>query len=96
MIIGGSGPGKISPLLNLIGHQIDINKIYLYTKDPYEVTYHLLTKKRGDTDLKHYNFVKYPINTAYVYKNVEEYNPDREREVFNVFHLMIADMINKC
>ena len=30
-----------------------------------------------------------------VYKNVKEYNPDREREVFNVFHLMIADMINK-
>ena len=55
----------------------------------------MLTKKREDTGLKHYNFVKYPSNMQDVYKNVKEYNPDREREVFNVFHLMIADMINK-
>ena len=80
MIIGGSGPGKIIPLLNLIGHQIDINKIYLYTKDPYEATHQLLTNKRKDTGLKHYNFVKCPSNMQDVYKNVEEYNPERERE----------------
>ena len=36
IIIGGSGSGKSSPLLNLINNQPDIDKIYLYTKGPYE------------------------------------------------------------
>ena len=36
LIIGGSGSGKTYVLLNLIENQPDINKIYLYTKDPYE------------------------------------------------------------
>ena len=36
LIIGGSGSGKTSALLNLIDIQSDIDKIYLYAKDPYE------------------------------------------------------------
>ena len=36
LIIGGSGSGKTYVLLNLIQKQPDIDKIYLYTKDPYE------------------------------------------------------------
>ena len=36
LIIGGSGSGKTSALLNLINRQPDIDKIYLYAKDPYE------------------------------------------------------------
>ena len=32
-IIGGSGSGKTSALLNLINEQDDIDKIYLYAKD---------------------------------------------------------------
>ena len=36
LIIGGSGSGKTNTLLNLINNQPDIDKIYLYTKDPYE------------------------------------------------------------
>ena len=36
LIIGGSGSGKTNVLLNLIQKQPDIDKIYLYTKDPYE------------------------------------------------------------
>ena len=35
-IIGGSGSGKTNELLNLINNQPDIDKIYLYAKDPYE------------------------------------------------------------
>ena len=35
LIIGGSGSGKTNLLLNLIENQPDIDKIYLYTKDPY-------------------------------------------------------------
>ena len=38
-IIGGSGSGKTNALLNLINNQTDINKIYLYAKDPYEAKY---------------------------------------------------------
>ena len=36
LIIGGSGSGKTNLLLNLIENQPDIDKIYLYAKDPYE------------------------------------------------------------
>ena len=35
LIIGGSGSGKTNSLFNLI----NIDKIYLYDKDPYEVKY---------------------------------------------------------
>ena len=37
LIIGGSASGKTNVLLNLIKHRRpDIDKIYLYVKDPYE------------------------------------------------------------
>ena len=36
LIIGGSGSEKTNTLLNLINNQPDIEKIYLYAKDPYE------------------------------------------------------------
>ena len=36
LIIGGSASGKTNALLNLINNQPDIDKIYLYAKDPYE------------------------------------------------------------
>ena len=36
LIIGGLGSGKTNALLNLIEDQPDIDKIYLYAKDPYE------------------------------------------------------------
>ena len=47
LIIGGSGSGKTSVLLNLIKHQRpDIDKIYLYIKDPFESKYQLLINRR--------------------------------------------------
>ena len=36
LIMGVSGKEKTNALLNLINNQPDINKIYLYAKDPYE------------------------------------------------------------
>ena len=39
LIIGGSGSGKTNLSLNLIENQPDIDKIYLYAKDPYESKY---------------------------------------------------------
>ena len=46
VIIGGSGSGKTNALLNLINNQPDNDKIYLYTKGPYETKYQFLIKKR--------------------------------------------------
>ena len=46
LIIGGSGSGKTNVLLNLINKQEDIDKIYLYVKDPYESKYQYLINKR--------------------------------------------------
>ena len=43
LIIGGSGSGKTNVLFNLIKHQPpDLDKIYLYVKDPLESKYQLL------------------------------------------------------
>ena len=39
LIIGGSGSGKTNSLFNLINQQPDIDKIYLYAKDPFEAKY---------------------------------------------------------
>ena len=45
LIIGGSESGKTNVLLTLIKHhRSDINKIYLYVKDPFESKYELLIK----------------------------------------------------
>ena len=44
-------------MLNLIGHEPYIVKIYSYAKDPYAATYQLLTKKnkRESTGLNYFN-----------------------------------------
>ena len=39
LIIGGSGHGKTNALFNLINHEPDVDKIYLYAEDPYEGKY---------------------------------------------------------
>ena len=46
LIIGVSGSGKTNALLNLIENQIDIDKIYLYAKNPYEAKYQYLINTR--------------------------------------------------
>ena len=63
LIIWGSGSGKTNILLNLINNQPDIDKIYLYAKDPYEDKYQFLIKKIESIGLKHFNdpkaFIEY-------------------------------------
>ena len=39
LIIGSSGSGKTNSLFNTKNQQPDIDKIYLYAKDPYEAKY---------------------------------------------------------
>ena len=45
LIIGGSGSGKTISSFNLINHQPDIDKIYLYAKHPYKSKYQFLINK---------------------------------------------------
>ena len=46
LITGGSESGKTNSLFNLISHQLDIDKIYLYAKDTYEALYKQVRKYR--------------------------------------------------
>ena len=79
LIIGGSGSRKTNALLNLINNEPDINKIYLHAKDPYKAKYQLLINKREKTRLKYLNDQKkYSNDMEGVYKNVEEYNPNKK------------------
>ena len=98
LIIGGSGSGKTNALLNLINNQPDIDKIYLYAKDPYETKYQYLINKREKVGLDHFDdpkaFMEYSNDIQDVYKNIEDYNPIKKRKVLIVFDDMIADMIN--
>ena len=98
LIIGSSGSGKTNALLNLIINQPDIDKIYLYAKDPCEKKYQYLINKREEVGLDHFNdpktFIEYSNDMRDVYKNIEDYNLGRERKILIVFDDMIADIIN--
>ena len=45
-ILIDSGSWKTNALLNLIDNEPDIEKIYVYAKDPFETKYHFLKKPR--------------------------------------------------
>ena len=96
-MIGGSGSGKTNTLLNLIDNQPDIDKIYLYAKDLYEPKYQFLINKRESIGLKHFNgnkaFIEYSNDMRDFYKNIDDYNHDKENKILIVFDDMIADMI---
>ena len=49
---------KTNALLNLINNQPDIDKIYLYAKDPYEKKYQYLINKREKVGINHFNYPK--------------------------------------
>ena len=58
---------------NLINEKPDIDKIHLYSKDPYETKYQFLINKRESTGLKHFNpskaFIAYSNDMDDIYKN---------------------------
>ena len=97
LIIGGSGSGKTNPLLNLIKNQPDLDKTYLYAKDPYEAKNQFLINKRESTGLRHFNdpkaFIEYSNDMQDVYKNVDEYNEDKKCKSLIVFDDMIANRL---
>ena len=98
LIIGGSGSGKTNLLLNLIENQPDIDRIYLYAKDPYESKYQYLINKREGVGLNHFKdpkaFIEYSNDMHDVYKNIDDYNPDKENKILIIFDDMIVDMIH--
>ena len=98
LIIRGSGSGKTNVLLNLINHELDIDKIYIYAKDSSEAKHQLLINKRESTSLKYLNdpkdFIEYTINIDGIYKNIEEYNPNENRKILIVFDDIIADILS--
>ena len=98
LIVGGSGSGKTNALLNLIHNEPDIDKIYLYAKDLYEVKNQLLINKRESTGLKFLNdskaFIEHSNDMDDIYKNIEDYNPNKKRKILIIFDDMIADMLS--
>ena len=84
--------------MNLINNQPDIDKIYLYAKDPYEAKYQFLINKKKSAGVKYFNdpkaFIEYSNDMQDVYENIDEYNGDKELKILIVFDDLIADMIN--
>ena len=85
-------------LLNLINNQPDIDKIYLYAKDPYEAKYQYLINKREKVGLDHFddskafmefsNICKMPTKILRITIQI------KKRKMLIVFDDMIADMTN--
>ena len=63
-------------MLSLINYQSDINKTYLYTKDPYETNINFQLKNVKNGGIKHLNnhklFIEYSNDMQDVYKTIEE------------------------
>ena len=89
---------KTNALLNLISHQPDIDKLYVYSIDLYEAKYQLLIKKHEGVGLKHCNdpkgFIEFSNYIDYIYENIEEHNPFKEQKLLIVFDDMIADKLS--
>ena len=85
-------------LLNLIENQPDIDKIYLYVKDSHEAKYQYLINKREGVGIDHLKdpkaFIEYLNDMHDVYRNIDKYNPDKEKKILIVSDDSIADMIH--
>ena len=59
--------------------------------------YQLLIDKRENTDLKHFNDSKTNVEFSNdmddIYKNIKEYNPNKQRKILTVFDGIIADIL---
>ena len=98
LISGGSGSGITNLLLNFVENQPDIDKMYLYAKDPYEAKHQYLINKRESVGIDHFNdpktFIEYSNDMHDVQKNIDEYNLAKGNEILIVFDDIIADMIH--
>ena len=81
LIIRDSGSGMTNSLLNLINHQPDNDRIYLFAKDPQETKYQCLINKRESVGLEYNNnpkaFIEYSNDMQDVYEDIDVYNPGK-------------------
>ena len=74
------------------------HKIIFFATDSYKVKYKLIINKRESRGLKYLNdtkvFVEYSNDVDDIYKNNEEYNPNKKQKILIVFCDMIADMLS--
>ena len=85
-----SGTGKTNLLFNLVNQQQDIDKIYLYSKDPNEAKYKIWIKNVKMLKA----FIEYSNDMDDIYKNIEKYNPNKKRKILIVFDDAIADILS--
>ena len=89
---------KKNALFNIIDHEPDIDKVYSYAKDPYEEKYQLLINKREITGLRYLNeskaFIEYSNDMDNIYKNIKEYNGNKNQKILIVFDDVIVDMLS--
>ena len=76
-------------MLNIVNHQHDIDKTYLYDKDSFEVKYQLLDNKHQSVSSRHCNnpktFTEYYNDMDDTYENINDYNPNKKRKILIVF-----------
>ena len=93
LIIWGSESGKTNSLFNLINQ----NQICFYAKDPYQAKYQFLIIKTEKTSVKDFNdskvFITYLNNIVYIYKDIQDYNPNTKQKMLIVFDDMVADIL---
>ena len=66
---------------------MDVDKNFLYAKDPYEAKYQLLINKRERASLKYLNnskvLIEYPSDMDDIFENIDEYKPNKKRELID-------------
>ena len=100
MVLHQEKPKTLFNLINEQDYHDVIDKIYLYARYLSETKYQFLIKKREDTGIKHVNnpnaFIVCSNTMDDVYKDIDNYNPKRDKKVLIVSDDMIADiMTNK-
>ena len=82
----------------MINSEPDLDKTYLYSKDPYKAKYQLLINDRESTGLQYLNdskaFIEYSNDMDDIDKDIEDKNPTKKRKILILFDDMIADMLS--
>ena len=72
-------------------------KYFCTQKDPYEARYQYLINKREGVSINHFKdpkaFIGYSNDMHDVYKNINDYNVDKDRKILILFDNKIADII---
>ena len=70
----------------------------MYAKGSYEAKYQFLINKRESTGLKYLNystaFIECLNDMDDIYKNIEEYNPNKKQKLITVFDDIIVDVLS--